>query len=86
MNEQNRQTSLLEFNKALKALDGQITLSKLQKYHFEESDSLINFYKTENEGLCLEPIKPSPLLDSTNIKSRIVSNPFRSKLISRIKN
>lgn len=86
MNEHIRQTSLLQFNQALKALDSQITLSKLQKYHFEESDKLINKHNSDNEGLCLEPVKPVPQFVDISVKSRNVSNPFKSKLLTRIKN
>jgi hypothetical protein len=83
MNEQLRQSSLIQFNKALQALDSKLTLEKIQKYHFEETDTLVNVHIKETEET-ERTQKSTPLF--VNIKQRNVVNPFKSKLLARLKN
>ncbi len=86
MNEHVDRNRLIDFKRAIKTLDYQITLQKLKKYQFEHCDIPLIENNKDHQETDRDLKKAVSLFSETISNSRTVTNPFKSKLLSRIKN
>jgi predicted transport protein len=73
--------SLSAFRNAIKSLDNQITLHKLEKYQFEETISVINVNCSEIKE---KPRKEISLAVNKPLESKKIFNQYKTKLLSRL--
>ena len=83
MNEQSDLNSLNEFRRAIRSLDNQIIIQKMKKYQFE--DNLNDTVEMGKQALESCKVVCAQIVDK-EICFKGASNPFKAKLLSKIKN
>ncbi len=85
MNEQIQNNNLIQFKQALDSLDKAITIKKLKRFQFDNSENLISAIMTDIEENIQKKKSTLSLFGKSNIKQGNVSNPFKLKLLCGVK-